>query len=1846
MVVAPGTKVTVIAPTKPAKQAATAASGASAPGAAASPSRFIPSSSREERSRCFGIDCPDSVVFREWSVGGEYIRKLLLKNTHDKLQVVHYRQPRQKATFFVDFPEPVTLSSGMSFELVIRFRPTAVQEIHDSIPLHVEGRGDFQVGLVALTPYARLSVPDKHDFEFCPVKATSTATVSVSNSGTVPLSITWEVPAPFQIEPKLTKLDLGEKHDLQLSFAPSEACSLVARAVAKQANGDVLASFPVSGIAKYVFLKLSLEKPVLDFGSVLNGTVVTKTFVVQNISCVHAQYVIHKVDRDIVSPFAVTPMSGQISRDGSQTIAVRFVPESTSAHYSTTFRISCVGGNSLTVRCCATVEGPKIALSVKSLDFGDVDLDALANSVAAASAVAPRGRPAASPIQASGAAAHEKIIVLKNLTNTEAPFNVIGCEPGQAFRITPYSGVLGPGKLANLRVSFRPTMAINYLRRVYIVVHHGDEALYLDLLGTAYNSKTRPAPFGLRHVHAYQRRLAGGLGRMTPDDISGMMEAIEAGTAPADEEEAAARATLQASMQDLVLDSPDAPTAPKSRNSPAASSHKAGKAKSITSIVPRSEPLSHVLPSEERYRLPFSLDENQVVFRHGAFNESRLVTVRNHTSAKASASWSVESSSAAGSGSAGAPLWTVEPASGDIPPFGTATFEVRLNGPPRAGATFGDYLECYVSYKQMRSFRLVSEATFTPPQCLLLLCQHVATVTEASAPPAVHLPSHVAFPSCHKLDSVFQVLALTNKGETVVSYSMQITAKRLKAGRQGARSVPPGTVLSDLDDEDGSEEGGAHEDSPGSEDRSRGVFGCFPSHGTVAPGATSLVLCSFCPNAAAKFAGVAVISFNESSIGARQVFLRGEGFLPQLALAGNGVVMFRPTAVGAKTSRLYVVENPSRIPIRFRVTVPPKYHDVLTIEPSSGVLDACEQLSLQATFAPQTVRRYEVKIPVAVTAVRTPLGCAPVELEQSLYAIGDGLIGLVSIEPLDVNFGTVLVGAESSQQVTLFNSSLCDLAYRLRYRLTKGDAESAANVVFTPSPTGYVRARSHVTVEVRVTLPHRGTFEYLVYVVADASPESLRDEALDPDPSLEDIRRLAHCTVSITGGHPVLEITDVRSVFQRKSHLWRQMSISNVNAALTLPVTERDTETASYTFEGASQNLTPIVCDLGVDVYRTAPTKVLVRLDNTGHCPVSFRFWLPHEGDVPKEPWHQDPVQGPEDLELAEVIDRQLFDISPSRATVNPGEHVVLLVTYQHTKIGKHTLPVLLRIDRGKRVFIHFTGRTLKEGDRYLAFHHTLSHQLMPVAIGDMDPPLQYTELQNLSHQVAEYCIDMSALRDAREKNFDFPVFQCLNPRGTIPAMSTLLLSWYFRPLEAKHYDVKLPIHVEGGDVYTITVSGQGYHPNRTSKAEIQNMHSAHMAPLPKAPTLKHPLLPLRLSLDVLRFGVAPVHTLHRHIVYLHNDHPSDAFLFEWQCALQYGDQLLDVDPPRGRIAPGEARPMRVTLYTGSTSHIIDHPIHCHVLNDDLRQRRLAKRRAREQEASMQLEAGPTNGAPSGDGESSKTFSLTGGSQARDAARAARKSGATLATNSAASSRHPVTAIPPKYQNTTRLRQAIQQLTEAAAAETVNDDDESLVDSEVLPTVLEVLVQTRIVQLDAYYEAYGRDLGPTQLYYPTFNAFAAEVPADVQDAMLPLTQDDMDAAGDVIEELLLQLVHSKRIRDAYSDISDDPVPYFCEMRLCRPEDEAAEADVLAEQQPTRAADAVGSSSASEVSATDPLRMVPVTGDLQCLVEEVVESLLFGITTEAQQPSGVLSKAIDAAARARTTSQSGQRPAAR
>jgi len=62
----------------------------------------------------------------------------------------------------------------------------------------------------------------------------------------------------------------------------------------------------------------------------------------------------------------------------------------------------------------------------------------------------------------------------------------------------------------------------------------------------------------------------------------------------------------------------------------------------------------------------------------------------------------------------------------------------------------------------------------------------------------------------------------------------------------------------------------------------------------------------------------------------------------EVLLDNNGVMFFKPTCVGTTSSRSYTVRNLSRLPVNFEWRIRQSDATVLSVQPSSGVIEPNE----------------------------------------------------------------------------------------------------------------------------------------------------------------------------------------------------------------------------------------------------------------------------------------------------------------------------------------------------------------------------------------------------------------------------------------------------------------------------------------------------------------------------------------------------------------------------------------------------------------------------------------------------------------------------------------------------------------------------------------------------------------------------------------------------------------------------------------------------------------------------------------------------------------------------------------
>jgi hypothetical protein len=162
-----------------------------------------------------------------------------------------------------------------------------------------------------------------------------------------------------------------------------------------------------------------------------------------------------------------------------------------------------------------------------------------------------------------------------------------------------------------------------------------------------------------------------------------------------------------------------------------------------------------------------------------------------------------------------------------------------------------------------------------------------------------------------------------------------------------------------------------------------------------------------------------------------------------------------------------------------------------------------------------------------------------------------------------------------------------------------------------------------------------------------------------------------------------------------------------------------------------------------------------------------------------------------------------------------------LNIFYYPKEVKRHHLQAFLQIMNGKPLIINMIGETLHRR-AYLNLIKQVYH--LPATPIGLEWAVTYPiEIKNLGITKLKYQIDLTALDELNNRNYDFKIFEIQNPEGTLAPNDTQYIYTLFRPLEAKEYAIDLPIKIsdiEGPSPHShsLKLRGMGYHPDHADK--------------------------------------------------------------------------------------------------------------------------------------------------------------------------------------------------------------------------------------------------------------------------------------------------------------------------------------------------------------------------------------------------------------------------------------------
>jgi cilia- and flagella-associated protein 65 len=331
--------------------------------------------SRGERGRKFGIDCVNALTWSAgaWEPGGEFVKKLIVKNVSTQTVKIKYQIPATKF-FSMEFPKMMILSPGMFVAVDVLFRPIRY-EPYDDVILFRTVAGEFGVRVQSFISTLKVAIPPTLDLGFCPTGEVTTRTIKVRNIGQQTATFSWKHGPPFVLSPLTGTVKPGQSCNIQVSFDPTDATVFVASAVCNIPGHDPLL-MKISGIGKYPFI--SSSDRILDFEEVLTdipSRYVQKEFELRNQSLVRATFKIVAVEHDHDPVFRFSPTIGCIDPESHIMVKVQYHPKSARSFTCDNFDIVTPGGNTVRMNCRALGMGPQVVLAKKEVPKEEPDED-------------------------------------------------------------------------------------------------------------------------------------------------------------------------------------------------------------------------------------------------------------------------------------------------------------------------------------------------------------------------------------------------------------------------------------------------------------------------------------------------------------------------------------------------------------------------------------------------------------------------------------------------------------------------------------------------------------------------------------------------------------------------------------------------------------------------------------------------------------------------------------------------------------------------------------------------------------------------------------------------------------------------------------------------------------------------------------------------------------------------------------------------------------------------------------------------------------------------------------------------------------------------------------------------------------------------------------------------------------------------------------------------------------------------------------------------------------------------------------------------------------------------------
>jgi len=650
------------------------------------------------------------------------------------------------------------------------------------------------------------------------------------------------------------------------------------------------------------------------------------------------------------------------------------------------FKFRTEGGNEQQMSVCAQAFGPWVVPCTESINFGDVN------------------------------AGQSKTLVLdlRNDSDMDGDFHILGEREDYAwFQFSEISGTVLSRTIFKIFITLHARCPMNYHKRVFLAIHN-QGIFYVDLLGTGFTAKKRPAQLFQRHVDAAREREQMQLHLLAvPDSLANTL-------------------SLKQRQQDLE-----------------ALNHATTESESFEhgNFEPWSSWIDEMFDGNVKGLEPVSISRTSVWFgccpRSEGVPGYETFLLTNNTKGKVTVQWHPRPNGNFG----------VYPTAIDIKAGSSAEFNVSFR-PPIDDQLYHETLECYAYFKTNRTFRLVTDKTFSPPWCIRL-----RAFANTFRPPAPLLQGDL-------IVSHQEILFAPTAANCTAHASLKFRNPTFLALTWRQRPI--------IGDK---------------------YFSIHPSAGLIRPKSFQIVTCRYVPKSEGYHRATLTIEVNQNNSQVYKIPLRGSSFEPNLVLPNECKFWMKPTCLGRTCARTLTVRNPTGTKLGYRWALgdvtPRGAGAFFSVSPEAGIVHGYDEIEFNWTYSPESIGKHFCIVPLfCYTIPRNK------KRKKVLLRIrGECLSSAVTLNPPRLDFGPVLAenrgsgDPSHSRSLTIKNRSNGDLRYTLHFDQLEPNFESGSlerankslpSLIWSNMPEGLLPARTDLKVLITVNPQYSGYHRYRV----------------------------------------------------------------------------------------------------------------------------------------------------------------------------------------------------------------------------------------------------------------------------------------------------------------------------------------------------------------------------------------------------------------------------------------------------------------------------------------------------------------------------------------------------------------------------------------------------------------------------------------------------------------------------------------------------------------------------------------------------------------------------------------------